>query len=102
MVRTKYSVFVSFEDNAAWEQRTALACQTAQSRNLVLIWLEIPVKIEILQIQILPSIVHPILYDQFASENENYHVTAVLHSQDAEQIKSEETLGTQAFENILR
>ena len=38
-----YSVFESFEDNAAWYEHPALACQTAQSRNLVLISLEIPV-----------------------------------------------------------
>ena len=38
-----YSVFESFEDNAAWEKQPALACQTAISRNLVPNWLENPV-----------------------------------------------------------
>ena len=37
-----YRVFESFEDNAAREKQLALACQTAQSRNLVLISIEIP------------------------------------------------------------
>ena len=39
-----YSVFESFEDNAAREQQPALACQTVQSRNLVPISLKIPVE----------------------------------------------------------
>ena len=38
-----YSVFESFEDNAAQEQQPAPACITAWSRNLVPIWLENPV-----------------------------------------------------------
>ena len=41
-----YSVFGSFEDKAAREKQPALACQMAQSRNLVLISLEIPVVFE--------------------------------------------------------
>ena len=36
-------IFKPSEDNAAWEKQLALACQTTQSRNLVLIWLKIPV-----------------------------------------------------------
>ena len=40
-----YSVFESFEDNAAWESHPALAWKTAQSRNLALFWLEIPIQI---------------------------------------------------------
>ena len=38
-----YQVFESFEDKSAWEYQPAPACPTAQSRNLVPIWLEIPV-----------------------------------------------------------
>ena len=38
-----YSVFESSEDIAAQEKQMALACQMAQSRNLVLISLKIPV-----------------------------------------------------------
>ena len=41
---TKYHIFESFEDNAAREWQLALTGQLAQSRNLVLIWLENPVQ----------------------------------------------------------
>ena len=39
----EYSIFESFEDNAAWELQLPPACPTAQSRNLVPISLENPV-----------------------------------------------------------
>ena len=42
-VITVYLVFESFEYNAAQEWQLALNGQTAQSRNLVLIWLKNPV-----------------------------------------------------------
>ena len=40
---TIYSVFESFEDNAAWEQQLPSACPAAKSSNLVPISLENPV-----------------------------------------------------------
>ena len=41
---TMYSVFESLEDNTPYECQPAPDGQTANSRNLVLIWLEKPVE----------------------------------------------------------